>query len=407
MEKKEKNNCIMVFVCCLMFFGCTTPYELKQEENFDDRLVVEGKLTDELNFQRIKLTRTYLLNKWTSIPVEKNASVKIIEDGTTSFEYEEKEPGIYVSKIKFKAIPNKTYSLEIKLSSGKKYASVQQELPAQLNSNFDLVVAKGTNKEGVSGVFIDYVNKGGGDSVESSYYRFDHTSTYKIVVPAWFTDSLVVNSTIRPHMVVKGNEIGRVCYQDDLSSQIIMRNASKFKGNAVDPFNIKFLPKSDHKIYYRYSIIVNQYVISKESYAYFNTLKDFSESTNVFSENQPGNIIGNMISLDDDTENVIGFFEVVKKLSKRVFFNYTDFYVKSSLLSPTEFYFVDCDISTPTLRSRGIYQPLSLNEMLLKELVVLLNENKDNPGGPYQVVTKACGDCRVLGDVKKPDFWID
>jgi len=397
----------MVLVCCLLFFSCTTPYELKQDEIFDDRLVVEGKLTDALNYQTVKLTRTYLLNKWTTIPTEKNAQVRIVEDGTTFFEYEEKEPGIYVSKNKFRALPNKSYTLEINLSSGKKYVSVQQKLPAQSNSDFDLVVAKGINKQGTPGVFIDYVTKGGGNSVESSYYRFDHTSTYKIVVPNWFTDSLVVNSTIRPSMVVKGNEIGRVCYKDDRSSKIILRNASKFQGNAVDPFNIKFLPKADHKIYYRYSINVNQYVVSEESYAYFNTLKEFSESTNVFSENQPGIIIGNIISLDNENENVIGFFEVVKKLSKRVFFNYTDFYEKSTVQALSEFYFVECVISLPTLRSRGIHQPLSLNEMLLKELVVLLNENHDDPGGPYQVVTKACGDCRVLGDVKKPDFWID
>jgi len=92
-------------------------------------------------------------------------------------------------------------------------------------------------------------------------------------------------------------------------------------------------------------------------------------------------------------------------LSKRLFFNYIDFYRKEEVAD--EVYFGACIKSFPTLKSRGVVQRLSLNDMLLQNLVVYLNENGGDPGGPYQVVTKACGDCRVLGDVKKPDFWID
>jgi len=292
------------------------------------------------------------------------------------------------------------------LSSGKKYASKTLELPTELISDFDVVATKGINKEGKEGVLIDYVNKNVGNSTVSSFYLFNHTSTYKIVAPNWSDETLEINSTLKPEMVAKNHENGEICYGEDSSTKLILRNASEFQGNAVEPFNIGFLSKDDHKIYYRYSINVHQYVISREAYTYYKTLKDFSESDNVFSEHQPGNIIGNIISLDDETENVIGFFEVAKVLSKRVFFNYTDFFIKSGL--PAEgIYFSPCIKSFPTLRSRGIFQPLSLNEMLLKELMVFLAENTDNPGGPYQVVTKACGDCSTFGDIKKPDFWID
>ena len=90
MKKKGKNIFLRVYILCLVLFGCVTPYELKQEDNFDNRLVIEGRLTNEFNFQEIKLSRTYSLDKWTVIPVEKNANIRVIEDGTTSYEYEEK-----------------------------------------------------------------------------------------------------------------------------------------------------------------------------------------------------------------------------------------------------------------------------------------------------------------------------
>jgi len=409
MEKKEKNNCIMVFMCCLMFFGCITPYEINEGDNFEDRLVIEGKLTDAFGYQEIRLSRTFSLDKWHQGLMEKNAHVKIIEDGTTSYEYEEKEPGVYVSKIKFNAVPNSSYKLEVTLSSGKRYATKNIGLPAESNSDFDLVVNSGTNKGGKPGVLIDYINiSNGGESNTPSYFRFDHTSTYKIIAPNWTAEKLVVNATIKPDIVPKGNELGKICYGKERSTQLILRNASEFQGNAVESFNIRYIAKVEQKIYHRYSIKVNQYVISREAFVYYQTLKDFSESDNVFSENQPGNIIGNMVSLDDENEVVIGYFEVSKIRSKRLFFNYIDFYRKEEVAD--EVYFGACIKSFPTLRSRGIIQRLSLNDMLLQNLVVYLNENDPGlpwPGGPFQVVTKACGDCRVLGDVEKPDFWID
>lgn len=404
MKQRFKNSFLIVYVFCFGFLSCVTPFEIAPEENIDSRLVVEGLLTDELKFQEIKLTRTYLLEKWTPVTIEKNATVRVVEDGTVFYDYVENEPGKYVSKIKFKANTNKTYKLEILLSTGKKYASKTQMLPNELTSDFDVVAKKEIDKEGREGVMLSYVNTNGGQSDASSYYRFDYSNTYKIVSPNWSDEELIVNSTILPTMSFKNHENGKICYGNDVSTKYILRNANEFQGNAVESFNLNFLLKDNHKIFYRYSIKVNQYVISREAHTYYNTLKDFSESENVFSENQPGNIIGNIVSLDDNSENVIGFFDVTKILSKRIFFNYTDFFLKSGQLAE-DFFFVPCVKSFPTLRSQGLKQPLSLNDMLIKQVVVFLAENNDNPGGPFQVVTKKCGDCSSLGDIIKPDFW--
>ncbi len=406
MRQKGYNFGTIILGICLILIGCITPYKINEGDNFEDRLIIEGKLTDAFGYQEIRLSRTFSLDKWSTGLMEKNAIVKIIEDGATSYEYEEKEAGVYVSKVKFNAIPNSSYKLEVTLSSGKRYASKDIELPAESNTDFDLVVNSGTNKGGKPGVLIDYINiSNGGEANTPSFYRFDHTSTYKIIAPNWTDEKLVVNATIKPDIVPKGNELGKICYGKERSTKLILRNASEFQGNVIESFNLEFIAKVQQKIYHRYSIKVNQYVISREAFVYYQTLKDFSESDNVFSENQPGNIIGNMISLDDEDEIVIGYFEVSKIRSKRLFFNYVDFYTKMEV--PDEVYFGACIKSFPTLRSRGVVQRLSLNDMLLQNLVVYLNENGGEPGGPYQVVTKACGDCRVLGEVEKPDFWID
>jgi uncharacterized protein YcfL len=410
MKLKYIKNLAIFYLSLFMLNGCVEPYEIKQEDSFDDRLVVETVLTNEIAYQTIKLTRTYSLNNVARV-VENGAEVKVIEDDNVFYIYEEKQPGVYISKVKYGAKPNKDYKLSILLQSGKKYSSKTMQLPVESNSDFDLIATKGINKIGKEGVYIRYENKNNVGNNSSSYYRFDYSGIYKVVAPNWRIDSLaVVSNSNKPKLVVKNNEIGKICYGEDIGTKTYLRNAKDIDGNAVEPFNLRFLLKDDHRIYYRYSLNVRQYVVTNEAYTYYKILEEFSQSDNLFSGNQPGNIIGNIFSESDQSENVIGFFDVSKVLSKRVFFNYTDFFVKISPLIDA-FYFEPCEKFYPFLDSRGGSQPLSLNEMLSEGLVLFLAEKdgigNPQPGGPYQVVTKNCGDCSAYGDVVKPNFWID
>lgn len=411
MKLKYIKNLAIFYLTLFMLNGCIEPYEIKQEDSFDDRLVIETVLTNEIAYQTIKLSRTYSLNNVSRV-VENGAEVKVIEDDNVFYIYEEKQPGEYISKVKYGAKPNKDYKLSILLQNGKKYSSKAMQLPVESNSDFDLIPTKGINKIGKEGVYIKYENKNNAGNNSSSYYRFDYSGTYKVVAPSWRSDKLVVVSNSNmPILVGKTNEIGKICYGTEVGTKTFLRNAKDIEGNTVEPFDLKFLLKNDHKIYYRYSLNVRQYVVSNEAYTYYKILEEFSQSDDLFSGNQPGNIIGNIISESDQSENVIGFFDVSKVFSKRVFFNYTDFFVKTDPLVD-EFYFESCEKSYPFLDRRGNSQPLSLNEMLSRELVVFLSENfgipgPPHPGGPYQVVTKNCGDCSAYGDVVKPSFWID
>ena len=403
---KNVTSLLIIFI----FNSCIEPYTIKQEDSFEDRLVVEAVLTNQSEYQKIILTRTYSLDN-VAKNVEEGAIVKVIEDKNVFYLYEEKQPGEYISKVKFNAKPNKDYKLDIVLKNGKEYSSKKMQLPVESNSDFKLTPYVGRNKIGREGVYIKYENNNTGGNDSSSFYRFDHSGTYKIVAPNWSPDELEVNSTKRPKLVGKKNDIGKICYGTDIGIKTFLRNAKDFEGNDVEPFNLIFLLKDDHRIYYRYSLNVKQYVISNDAYIYYKTLEEFSESDNLFSGIQPGNINGNIFSKDEHSENVIGFFDVTKVSSKRVFFNYTDFFVKTNPLID-EFYFEPCVKSYPYLESKGASQPLSLNEMLSKDLVMFLSENfslhtPPQPGGPYQVVTKNCGDCSAYGNVIKPNFWID
>ena len=137
---------------------------------------------------------------------------------------------------------------------------------------------------------------------------------------------------------------------------------------------------------------------SQTAYRFYETLKNFATSESLFSETQPGYLIGNIISQKDRNEKVLGYFDVASVDEKRIFFNYVDFFPGESLPP----YVSPCEIIAP-LRGFLIDQ---VRYNLVKYVKDYDGENLYRPG-PYIVVDRVCGDCTVLGPSEAPEFWID
>jgi len=390
------NKYLVLFTLLMVLISCVEPFEIKSE-SFDDFIVIEAKLTDEIKFQEVKLSRTFKLDY--GVPIaEENATVKIIDDEGMVHDFEEAEAGIYISKIEFKAKLNVVYKLSVTTSSGRKYMSKPITMPNGDVLDFKLEAKKRINNSDPEGISIYYESTGTGNE-NSNYFRYEYIETYKIIAPYWFGEKLVINDDGTFSQVVKDNEDGRICYGSKKSNEVILKNASEFQGNKVETFVIKFNPKGKAEIQHRYSLLVKQHLISREAYVYYETLKNFSESESLFSENQPGLVIGNLFSEDNPNETVIGFFDISKVLSKRVYFNYVDFFERESLIP----YFQECVLTAPSINSNDM-QELSFAEMLNQGLVVFYAENF-GVGGPYQVIPRNCGECSQLGDIGAPYFW--
>lgn len=402
-----KNRYRVFGVILMLCFSCVEPYDIETTETFEDFLVVEALLTDKLMFQEIKLSRTFELED--GVPIfERNAQVSIIDDLNMEYRFNEVEQGKYISEVEFNALPDREYTLLITTSSGKNYSSTKEKLVEGNVVDFNLYTQSGVGVNGEEGVSIYYESSELGNE-NSRYFRFEYVETYKIVPPYWSDEYFIVNQNGSLSRDIKDNDDGKVCFGYDDSKEIILRNASEYALNNVEPFVIKFNERDNQKIQNRYSLLVKQYLISREAYTFYETLKDFSESGSVLSETQPGTVLGNMYS--ENNETVIGFFEVAKTLEKRVFFNYTDYFYNSQLfLRP---YFYKCDVLEPFLVvNPNVSQTLSLREMVEQNLVIYYAENfwdqnpiVLDPDKPYQVVMPACGDCSIFADIEVPDFW--
>lgn len=387
--------------------SCTEPYAL-QTNTFEDALVIEATVTNELKKQEIKISRTFQLEQTEPI-IEKDATVYITDDIGNQYNFIE-ENDKYISEFEFEAIPERQYQLFVNTSDGKHYTSTREKLTTI--SPLTEVKATRKNSYGVEGVEItanSYDPTG-----NSKYYRFEYEETHKIIVPYPSKDSLIVygnsdcpnaslGETLYTFEIVERSGESETCYKTNKSTEILLENTSSKSIDKIDDFSIRFISKEDYIISNRYSILVKQYVQNLNSYTFYKTLKKLSASGSILSPSQPGFINGNILNINNPNEKVIGFFDISSYSEKRIFFNYNDVFPDEEI--PPYFYncevvdydetLIDCSI--PILYGLG-----KLGSLTARGTIVFYGKNLPHI---YRMVPYQCGDCRTIGSNVVPSFW--
>lgn len=393
-EQKFLKQVAVIVCTALLPIGCIEPIDIKTE-TFESALVVEAVISDNLEPQEISLSRTFRLEEDGPSP-ESNARVTILDDLGNEFLFAESEPGKYVSLDPFKAERERSYTLEIVTQENRIYSSEPETLPKA--AEITGLVAERVTYQGEDGMAL-LVDVQGPDK-NTGFYRFTYEETYKIISPfSYPLDLRYENGSL---VEVPKTKEERICYNTKTSEEIILASTRAQVDNDLERFIVRFINSENPILSHRYSILVKQFSISPEAYSYYETLKDFSGSENLFSQNQPGFINGNMFSVSNPDEKVIGFFSLAAVEQERIFFDFEDFYIQEEAPG----HFVDCVIARPEITVPEHIE--ALGEMLASGRVKYLGYTQvaGGPGeGPYMVADAACVDCTVLGSNEKPDFW--
>lgn len=405
---QNKNHIASFSLKILIFFviyGCVEPFEgIDFVNDFEDVLVVNATITNETKRQEVVLTRSFRFDEEIA-PAEENAQVSIFDGSGTEFTFAEVEPGKYLSDLEFAADFNNEYSLKFTTQNGKSYTSSTMQLPVESTSIDNIYAERITNNNGIEGmgIFVDSFDP----SRESNFYRHEYIETFKIIAPFWSPfDAVVVIegwSTFDIRVILREQE-ERICFGEDTSKNIIITSTLGLSEDRLDHYNVRFIDRDDYILSYRYSILVRQFVQSPEAFSYYETLNGLSQSAeNIFSEDQPGFLEGNIVSVNNPKENVAGFFEVATVDEKRIFFSYEDFFPNEELPP----YTVDCVLTAPS--TEGFLGERDLLNLIRKDDLRFydFNTQPEPFEGPYLMVRKECGDCTTLGSNVVPDFWID
>lgn len=415
MVKRTIHKVVFATIIFIIAVSCVEEIPL-ETESFDSLLVVEATITNENKQQEILLSRSYMLDSITIY--EPNATVIVTDDELNTHTFSETEPGLYKSQNTFAAQANRNYKLSIVTSNGRKYVSNQIQL-TQPTSIDNLYFERDFNENGIEGVsaYVDSYDATG----NSKYYRHIYEETYKIIAPLYDPEEMISNGVVFPILVDDQPHFNsiqelidflvttqfrpeqqQICYNTILSNNIAIANTNNQLEDRLDKYRIRFIGRDNSEIQHRYSILVKQFVQSREAHVFYETLKTQSISESVFSETQPGFLTGNIFSETNTNEKVVGFFEISSFDSKRIFFNYEDLFVDEDLPP----YYLACDeFFTPPILTVDPLSGIWLNSPLVNALNDGFQYYDDNAYPPYRLVHNVCGDCTNLGEISVPDFW--
>jgi hypothetical protein len=385
------NGIAILLLTCLLLNGCTEPYIL-ETNTYEEALVVEATITNELKKQEITLTKTARFED-ASTQIEKGATIFITDNKGIRYDFKE-ESGKYISTTEFQAVSGKEYRLNIKTSDGRTFESSSETLtPINPMQN---VTATVEPKDSLRGVAIKVSSFDPTNT--SKYYRYEYEETYKIIAPKWVASKAVVLSETSIGIIPNPTNT-RICYSTKKNTELLLTNTNYQNEDRVN-FLVRFISDQNYIITHRYSILVKQYVESLPSYTYYTTLKKLSGSGSILYPTQPGFINGNIKSVNNENDKIIGFFDVASVSSKRIYFNYEDLF-PGELAPP---YYTTCDQDIYPLcfgpgpcRGYDLIQDIGRNKLAYQF----------NEGINYHMVHIECGDCTSFSSNIKPLFWQD
>jgi len=380
-----KNKIHMIlFVIIASVVSCVEEIPL-ESSGFEEAIVIEATITNEVKQHQIKLFQAFALDTTGPNPLS-GAVVKVI--GKSEYLFEEGEDGIYTSRDSFAAQPGINYQLNI-LANGKEYESELMELLG--TNSIDQLEANRINFRGDNGVAITLNNQT--SNGVANYYKYEYVETFKFNSNYFKVNDIIIENG-EPIEVPKQKE-EYTCYRTTNSQEIILANTNSLSENSVNDLLVKFIESNNPAVSNRYSLLVKQFIISREAYTYYEILKELSSSDNLFSQSQPGFYAGNISNINNPDEKVIGFFNISSVSEKRIYFNYEDFYDPGSI-RPRFVPFAGCEATSPSIATLIVQ---------IEQGTVRWSET--TPGGAILVVPTRCVDCTVFGTNEKPEFWVD
>ena len=308
----------------LLLVGCIDPFPVEVPEG-EQLLTVDALIHSGPGPHRVTLTRsaTYGSSFEALIRPITGATVLVRDqEGKVVFLTESGESrGSYFTPADFSAEVGKSYTLFIETPEGKLYSSFPERVegvpPIQNLQPRTLVITQPGGNPPRSGVqLIAEID----DPADQNNYYFWRTGPAVYILqtrPDLFTPR---PTETNPSRDPQPKDCCSVCYRTEISN-----NQSLFIA-VDDDFNglntrvpVAFIEDDGLRFLDTYRVDVSQYGISQEAYRFLRLVKQQAEISGSIFDPPPATIRGNMISLDDPDEVVLGYFMAASEQTSRIY----------------------------------------------------------------------------------------
>ncbi|WP_192347820.1 DUF4249 domain-containing protein [Algoriphagus sp. Y33] len=314
----------LIYIALLAAASCIDPYETRVDKGLQ-LLTVEGTITSKVGTHTVRLTRSDTYGSIFEGVIEPvtGATVIVKDDlGNVTFLGENVgSRGNYYTPADFAAIVGRSYTLQIQLLDGKVYTSLPElvkDVPpiGNLTYQSERIPVEGEINDASGVGFIVEVD----DPAEESnfYYWRNSRATYVLETrPELYIDPL----TKAP--APKG--CCAVCYKSEITGNNSFFIASDENFNGLRTrVKAGFILDDGLRFVNTFRVDLRQLSITAEAYRFLRLVKQQSETSGSVFDPPPASIRGNMVSLDDPDEVVLGYFIAAGETSQRVYIKGTE-----------------------------------------------------------------------------------
>jgi len=379
-----RHSYFFIFALALLM-QCKDPYHPPFSQATQNFLVVDGFIDASGDSVHVTLSRAVALSLLQSSPPETKATVYIEDDLGTLMYLSEKTSGNYWLSNNFSF--DRKYKLHIQTVDGEKYSSdfitLQQTPPIDS-------LAWSASANGLA-LLVNAHDASG----KAKYYRWAYEETWQYDAP--YPSSFVYDSQLDSVMFRQPQDQIYICWQTELSTQILLYTTSQLQSDVVGNYQVLFLPKGSPKLYNEYSVLVKQQALSEEAYNFFYQLQTTTQSVGGLFDALPSQVIGNVQCESDANQTVLGFFNGGSVSYQRVFIKF--------LQLPIYLQYTAVDYSECKLDSIPVAKFKSISKAEKNSVVWISGYGQETLDG-YTVTSPPCGDCRTQGGTNiKPLFW--
>ena len=376
----------------LVVAGCVEPYVPAVLDAPTSFLVVDGFINGN-GRTRIKLSRTANLATPTAPPVEKGATIFILDDTGVRYSLREQTAGAYQSDSLI--LPTgRQYRLIITTTSKAAYASAL--VPLKVTPPIDKLNWQ------LSGPNLNLTLSTHDPQQQSRYYRWRLVETWQF--NAAYQSFLEYDRKLND--VVKRTTPIYTCWRTEAPTTIRQGTSAQLSQDALTDVPLLSFATLTERFKVRYSLLVTQYAETADEFAYLELLRKNTEAVGTVNDPLPTQLTGNVRRTDANAnEPVLGFVSAHTVQQKRLFIDRSD-------LPPANGYdfatpYADCAIGLnyfcDTYKHcdrQGI-----VNSFSFSGNVPIDNITDAILGDGFSGASAYCADCRTRGSNVKPSFW--
>jgi hypothetical protein len=310
----------LILLASILQWHCIQSYVSPYKAPATGYLVVEGYITGN-GPSNFRLSRSIPLPGDSTIPVVTGAGLQIEGSDNSVYPLTETGNGGYVLPS---ANLNAATKYRLRISNVNNETYLSDFVPYKPTPPIDSVNWI-SNSQGVN-IYVNTHDPTG----NTRYYQWTYNETWEYV------------SGAQSGLIYQGDSIAYrpeseqiyTCYHNDSSSLIFIGTSSRLAADLIYLQPLIFIPDNTQALNIEYSVLVSQYALTDSAYNYLSLLQSNTEQLGSIFDPLPSQPGGNLHSLTNPGETVLGFISAGTLQQQRIFI--------SHLQLPNWFYVYQC-----------------------------------------------------------------